>query len=43
VHDLHATVVELKRVLKENGRLFVAVPNYTSKDAAIYQEKLGGL
>ncbi len=38
VHDLHACVGEIKRVLKENGKLFVAVPNYTSTDAAIYKE-----
>ena len=38
VHDLHGCVREIKRVLKENGKLFVAVPNYTAKDAAIYKE-----
>jgi len=26
------------QLLKENGKLFIAVPNYTSKDAAIYKE-----
>ncbi|HUR64754.1 MAG TPA: class I SAM-dependent methyltransferase [Chitinophagaceae bacterium] len=36
VHDLHQYVAKLKELLKENGKLFVAVPNYTSKDAAIY-------
>jgi hypothetical protein len=28
----------LKVLLKDNGKLFIAVPNYTSKDAAIYKE-----
>jgi 2-polyprenyl-3-methyl-5-hydroxy-6-metoxy-1,4-benzoquinol methylase len=38
VHKLSAYVDELKKLLKENGKLFIAVPNYTSKDAAIYKE-----
>ncbi|MCX6316825.1 MAG: class I SAM-dependent methyltransferase [Bacteroidetes bacterium] len=38
VHDLHPYVQQLKNLLKMNGRLFIAVPNYTSKDAAVYQE-----
>jgi 2-polyprenyl-3-methyl-5-hydroxy-6-metoxy-1,4-benzoquinol methylase len=38
VHDLSAYIQQLKILLKENGRLFIAVPNYTSKDAAIYKE-----
>jgi 2-polyprenyl-3-methyl-5-hydroxy-6-metoxy-1,4-benzoquinol methylase len=38
VHDLHGYVAQLKLLLKENGKLFIAVPNYTSKDAAIYKE-----
>lgn len=38
VHDLQEYVKELKELLKKNGRLFIAVPNYTSKDAAIYGE-----
>jgi 2-polyprenyl-3-methyl-5-hydroxy-6-metoxy-1,4-benzoquinol methylase len=38
VHDLHAYIQQLKILLKENGKLFIAVPNYTSKDAAIYKE-----
>ena len=29
---------KLKNLLKEDGRLFIAVPNYTSKDADIYGE-----
>ena len=38
VHDLPAYVQQLRNLLKEDGRLFIAVPNYTSKDAAIYKE-----
>jgi SAM-dependent methyltransferase len=38
VHDLSAYVQQLKSLLKERGKLFIAVPNYTSKDAAIYKE-----
>ncbi|MDZ4796155.1 MAG: methyltransferase domain-containing protein [Bacteroidota bacterium] len=38
VHDLQGYIAKLKSVLKENGRLFIAVPNYTSKDATIYKE-----
>lgn len=38
VHDLSAYVQQLKNLLKENGKLLIAVPNYTSLDAAIYKE-----
>jgi SAM-dependent methyltransferase len=38
VHELSLYVQHLKVLLKEKGRLFIAVPNYTSKDAAIYKE-----
>jgi 2-polyprenyl-3-methyl-5-hydroxy-6-metoxy-1,4-benzoquinol methylase len=38
VHDLHPYVKQLGNLLKENGRLFIAVPNYTSYDAAVYKE-----
>ena len=39
VHDLHGYMFsKLKSVLKENGKLFIAVPNYTSIDAGIYKE-----
>lgn len=37
VHELQGYIAHLKNLLKENGRLFIAVPNYTSKDAGIYQ------
>ena len=38
VHELHPYVAQLKNLLKQNGKLFIAVPNYTSKDASIYKE-----
>jgi 2-polyprenyl-3-methyl-5-hydroxy-6-metoxy-1,4-benzoquinol methylase len=38
VDDLQATVKKLKQLLKSDGVLVVAVPNYQSLDAQIYQE-----
>src|SRR4029077_9110058 len=38
VHDLSAYVQQLKNVLNEKGKLFIAVPNYTSLEAANYKE-----
>lgn len=38
VHDLHGYLSAFQRILKEKGTLFIAVPNYTSDDAAIYKE-----
>lgn len=38
VHDLHPYLGQLGRLLKRNGRIFIAVPNYTSHDAAVYGE-----
>jgi len=38
VHDLQGYIARLRLLLKENGKLFIAVPNYTSKDAEIYKE-----
>lgn len=39
VHDLHGYVDQLKELLKSNGKLFIAVPNYLSLDADIYRLK----
>ena len=36
VHELHAYIKQIAALLAPNGKLFIAVPNYTSKDAAIY-------
>jgi len=38
VHQLHEYVEQIKNLLKKDGRLVVAVPNYTSADAAQYQQ-----
>jgi 2-polyprenyl-3-methyl-5-hydroxy-6-metoxy-1,4-benzoquinol methylase len=38
VHDLTGYLRQLKLVLKSDGRLIIAVPNYTSLDAAKYKE-----
>lgn len=39
VHDLQGYIAKLKLLMTENGKLFIAVPNYTSKDAAAYKEQ----
>jgi 2-polyprenyl-3-methyl-5-hydroxy-6-metoxy-1,4-benzoquinol methylase len=36
VHALHSYLDQLKRLIKPNGKIIVAVPNYTSYDAAAY-------
>jgi 2-polyprenyl-3-methyl-5-hydroxy-6-metoxy-1,4-benzoquinol methylase len=38
VHGLSAYIKQLSFLLKEKGKLFIAVPNYTAKDAAAYKE-----
>jgi 2-polyprenyl-3-methyl-5-hydroxy-6-metoxy-1,4-benzoquinol methylase len=38
VHDLNDRVGELKRIIKDNGIVLIAVPNHTSLDASIYKE-----
>jgi len=38
VHDLDGYLEQLKKLLKKNGRIFIAVPNYTSYDAKVYQQ-----
>ncbi|RYG06371.1 MAG: class I SAM-dependent methyltransferase [Chitinophagaceae bacterium] len=38
VHDLHGYLDKIHEILKPTGIFFVAVPNYTSKDAEKYQE-----
>jgi 2-polyprenyl-3-methyl-5-hydroxy-6-metoxy-1,4-benzoquinol methylase len=37
VHQLHEYLAQLKILLKPGGKLFVAVPNYTSFDCAHYE------
>lgn len=36
VHPLHDYVKKMEELLKKDGKLFVAVPNYTSADAKMY-------
>jgi len=36
--ELNPTYQGLKNLLKENGRLIIAVPNHTAYDAKIYEE-----
>lgn len=38
VHSLHNYLKQFNLLLKEKGKLFIAVPNYTSKDAKHYQQ-----
>jgi len=38
VHELHTYINTFKKILKKDGALIIAVPNYTSHDAAIYKE-----
>ena len=38
VHQLHEYMDQIKRVLKQNGVAFIALPNYTSKDATHYDK-----
>lgn len=38
VHELHAYIKQLEKLLTPQGKLFIAVPNYTSKDAELYQQ-----
>jgi len=38
VHDLKGYVQQLKNILRQTGKLFIAVPNYTSEDAGRYGE-----
>lgn len=38
VHDLQGYMDQLKKLLRPGGKLFIAVPNYTSYDAQYYKE-----
>lgn len=37
VHNLHGYMQQLNQLLKSNGNLYIAVPNYTSYDADVYK------
>ena len=38
VHDLHNYMQQINKLLAPGGKLFIAVPNYTSYDATVYRE-----
>ncbi|MEO8412384.1 MAG: class I SAM-dependent methyltransferase [Ginsengibacter sp.] len=38
VHELHDYIKRLHQLLKPNGKLFIAVPNYTCYDEKVYNE-----
>jgi SAM-dependent methyltransferase len=38
VHDLYPYMEQIKKILKPSGKLFIAVPNYTSYDGMKYKE-----
>lgn len=38
VHELQAYIQQVEKLLAPGGKLFIAVPNYTSYDAAVYKE-----
>lgn len=38
VHDLHRYIETLKTLVRRNGRIFIAVPNYTAYEAGVYRE-----
>ncbi len=38
VHELQSYIKQLEILLTPKGKIFIAVPNYTSKDADIYKE-----
>jgi 2-polyprenyl-3-methyl-5-hydroxy-6-metoxy-1,4-benzoquinol methylase len=38
VHELHKYIETFQRILKDDGTLIIAVPNYTSSDAVSYKE-----
>jgi len=38
VHDVHGYFKKLKQIIKKDGRLIIAVPNYTSSDARLYKQ-----
>jgi 2-polyprenyl-3-methyl-5-hydroxy-6-metoxy-1,4-benzoquinol methylase len=37
VHQLHEYIQQIEKLLAPGGKAFIAVPNYTAKDAAIYK------
>ena len=42
VHELHEYLDQLKKLVRPNGYLFLAVPNYTGYDAKFYEDAWAG-
>src|SRR6185369_12242654 len=42
VHNLRQRIKDLSRLLKNDGKIFIALPNYTSYDATHYKEFWAG-
>jgi 2-polyprenyl-3-methyl-5-hydroxy-6-metoxy-1,4-benzoquinol methylase len=38
VHELHEYMDQVRNLMKQHGMALIALPNYTSKDAAVYKE-----
>lgn len=38
VHDLHGYLAKIHSIVKDDGRVFIAVPNFTSADAAAFKQ-----
>lgn len=38
VHELHAYIRQIAELIKMDGKIFIAVPNYLSADAVLYKE-----
>jgi len=38
VHELHAYIKQLANIITPQGKIFIAVPNYTSTDESMYKE-----
>lgn len=42
VHELQAYILQIEKLLKPSGKIFIAVPNHVSYDAGVYKEKWAG-
>lgn len=42
IHSLHDYLEQLRKLLRREGKLFIAVPNYSSKDAKVYGKYWAG-
>ena len=42
VHNIHGYLEQFKKIIKPSGKIFIAVPNYTSFDATYYQQYWAG-